>query len=114
MFNNDLVAIPKSKVTLKFKNPAYVGVSLLDLSKVLMYEFHYDYITIKYKNHSRELFTDIDELFEIETEDVDKDVSKNKEMFDFTIYTAASKYYYDSKKLVVGKMKYETSGVAIK
>ena len=44
IFNNDLVAIRKRKVTLTVNKPAYVKMRKLDLSKVLMYEFHYDYI----------------------------------------------------------------------
>ena len=44
---------------------------ILDLSKVLMYEFHYVYIKNKYGNNSRLLFTDTDSLmYEIKTEDV--------------------------------------------
>ena len=42
MVVNDLAAICKTKVTLKFEKPEYVGISILDLSKVLMYHFHYD------------------------------------------------------------------------
>ena len=44
IFDNDLVVIRKSKVTLTLNKPAYVGMSILELSKVLMYEFHFDYI----------------------------------------------------------------------
>ena len=43
-----------------------------------------------------------------------QDFSKDKEVFDFSNYSAKSKYYYDLNKLVVGKMKDETGGVAIK
>ena len=50
-FNNDLVVIRKTKVTLTLKKPAYVGMCMLDLSKVWMYEFHYDYIRNKYGNN---------------------------------------------------------------
>ena len=52
-FDNDLVAIHKSKVTLLPSKPTYVGMPILDLTKVLMYEFHYDYIKIKYGINSR-------------------------------------------------------------
>ena len=52
-------------------------------------------------------------MYEIKTEDVYKDFSKDKEMFDFSDYIAKSKYYDDSKKLVIDKMKDETAGVAI-
>ena len=87
---------------------------ILDLSKVLMYKFHYSYIKNKYVNNSRLLFTDTDSLIdEIKPEDVYKVFSKNIEMFDCSNYLAKTKYYDDSKKLVVAKMKYERDGVAI-
>ena len=44
VFDNNLVAIRKSKVTLKLNKPAYIGMCILEMSKVLMYEFHYDCI----------------------------------------------------------------------
>ena len=52
-------------------------------------------------------------MYEIKTEDVYEDFSKDKDMFDFSDYSAKSKYYDDSNKLVIVKMKDETSGVAI-
>ena len=80
-----------------------------------MYKFHYDYIKIKYGNNSRLFFTDTDSLmYEMKMEDVYEDFSKDREMFDFGNYSAESKYYDDSNKLVVGKMEYKTVGVAIK
>ena len=88
---------------------------MLDLSKVLMYEFHYDYIKNKHGNNSRLLFTDTDSLMnDIKTQDVYEDLTKDIEMFDFSNYLTKSKYYDDSNKLVVGKMKDETGSVAIK
>ena len=53
IFDNDLVAICRNKVTLTLNKPAYMGMCILDLSKVLMYKFHYDYITNKYGSNSR-------------------------------------------------------------
>ena len=47
-FDNDLVAIYKNKVTLMLNNPAYTEMFTLELSKVLMYQFFYDYIKNKY------------------------------------------------------------------
>ena len=114
-FDNDFVAIRKSKVTLAINKPAQVRMCIPDLSKVLMYKFHYDYIENKYSNNSRLLFTDTDSLMnEIKIEDVYEDFRKDKEMFDLSNYSAQSKYYNDSNKLVVGKMKDEAGGVAIK
>ena len=62
LFGNNLVAICKSKATLKLNKPAYIGMCILKLSKVLMYEFHYDYIKNKYHNKSKLSFTDINSL----------------------------------------------------
>ena len=114
MFDNDSVAIRKNKVTLTLNKPAYMGMCILELSKVLMYEFHYDHIKNKYGNNSRLLFTETDSLmYEIKTEDVYEDFSNDKEMFDFSNYSTKSKYYDNSSKLVVGKMRDEIAGVAI-
>ena len=46
IFGIDLVTTRKSKVTLTLNKPAYVGMCILDLRKILMYKFHYDYIKI--------------------------------------------------------------------
>ena len=58
---------------------------ILELSKVLMFEYHYDYINNKYGDNSRLLFTDIESLMhEIKIEDVYEDFSNDKEMYDFS------------------------------
>ena len=44
IFDNNLVAIPKNKVTLTLNKSAHIGMCILELSKVLMCKFHYDYI----------------------------------------------------------------------
>ena len=93
---DNLVAICKSKVALTRKKPGYIGMCILELSKVLMYEFDYDYIKNKYDNKSKLLFTDNDSLmYEIKTEDIYDDFSSDKEMFDFSNYSFMSKYYDD-------------------
>ena len=87
---------------------------VLELSKVLMYEFHYDYIKNKYSNYSRLLFIDTDSLmYEIKTEDFYEDFSNDKEMFDVSNYSTKSRKYDNSNKLAIDKMKDETAGVAI-
>ena len=79
-----------------------------------MYELHYDYIKNKYGNISRLLFANSDSLiYEIKTEDVYKNFSDDREMFNLSSYLIKSKYYDNSNKLVLGKMKDETAGVVI-
>ena len=110
IFNNNLVSIHKSKVSLERNKPAYTGVCILELSKI----FYYDDIKNEYNNKSKLYFTDTDSLmYETKTEDVYEDFSRDKGMFDFSNYWTKSKYCDDSNKLVIGKMKDENGGVAI-
>ena len=72
---------------------------ILDLSKTLMYDFHYNYIKKKYNNRARLLFTDTDSLtYEIEAEDVYKDFWNDKDMFDNSDYLESSPYYCNVNK----------------
>ena len=83
------MAIHKNKVTLTLDKPAYVGMCILELRKVLTYEFHYDFIKNKYNNNSRLLFRETDSLmYEIKTKDVYEDFSNDKETFDFSNYSS--------------------------
>ena len=72
-----------------------------------------DYIKNKY-DKSKLYFTDTDSLmYEIKDEGVYEGFSSNKEMFDFSNDSTKWKYYDNSNKLVIGRMKDETGGVAI-
>ena len=74
IYGNDLVAILKSKVTLTLNKLMYVGMCILELSSILMYKFHYDYIKNKHRNNSKLLFTDADIL----VHEIEEDFSKDK------------------------------------
>ena len=77
IFNENLVAVHKIKETLTMNRPAYVGACILDMSKTLIYDFHYNYIKHKYDNKAKLLFTDTDSLtYEIETNDAYADFWK--------------------------------------
>ena len=87
VFDNDLVTIRKTKVTLTLNKLAYIELCILELSKVLIYKLHYDYIKHKYGNNSRLLLTETKSvMYEIKTEDISKDFSNDKEMFCFNNY----------------------------
>ena len=62
IFNENLMAVHKIKETLTLNRPACVGICILDLSKTLMYDFHYNYIKKKYNDRAKLLFTDTDSL----------------------------------------------------
>ena len=86
-FDNNLVAIRKSKLALNLNKPAYIGMCTLELSNELIDEFHYDDIKNKYESNSKLFFTDADSLiYEIKTDDVYEDFSSDKEMLCFSNY----------------------------
>ena len=61
IFHENLVSVERAKVELTLHRPIYVGFAILDLSKMLMYDSHYNYIKQKYPD-STLLFTDTDSL----------------------------------------------------
>ena len=114
IFNENLVAVHKIKETLTLNRPAYVGMCILDLSKTLMYDFHYNYIKEKYGEKAKLLFTDTDSLtYEIEAEDVYQDFWNDKDKFDNSDYSESSPYFDKTNKKVIGKFKDEAAGVPI-
>ena len=109
IFTKDLIAVHKVKEVLTLDRPIYVGMSVLDLSKTLMYDFHYNYIKEIYGKNSKLLFTDTDSLtYEIKTNDVYKDFWNDRDKFDNSDYPKDSKYYDNTNKKIVGKFKDET------
>ena len=114
IFNENLVAVHKIKETLTLNRPAYVGMCILDLSKTLMYDFHYNYIKEKYGDKAKLLFTDTDSLtYEIEAEDVCRDFWNDKDRFDNSDYPENSTYFDKTNKKVIGKFKDEAAGIPI-
>ena len=114
IFNENLVAVHKIKETLNLNRPAYVGMCILDLSKTLMYDFHYNYIKEKYGDKAKLLFTDTDSLkYEIEAEDVYRDFWNDKDRFDNSDYSEKSPYFDKTNKKVIGKFKDEAAGIPI-
>ena len=111
IFHENLVAIHMKKSFLKLDKPSYVGMCILDLSKVLMYDFHYNFIKAKYGERAKLLFTDTDSLcYHILTDDVYEDLYNHKDMFDNSDYSKSSKFYFDENKKVIGKFKDEAAG----
>ena len=92
IFSKHFVAIYEIKPVLKLSKPIYIGFSILDISTLLMYEFHHKYI--KSKVDAKLLFTDIDSLvYEIKMKDVYKDFYQDKKLFNFSDYPLNSKFF---------------------
>ena len=105
------------KTKLVFNEPVYLGMCILDLSKTLMYDFHYNYIKQKYGDKAKLLFTDTDSLIcEIQTEDFYKDISADvKRRFDTSDYPPNHPSGIPSglNKNVIGMFKDEAAGKII-
>ena len=81
---------------------------ILDLSKMLMYDFYYNVLKNRYGDKLKLLFTDTDSLcVEIETEDIYKDMSEQKQYYDFSEYPKDHFLYNTDNQAVVGLMKDE-------
>ena len=116
IFNEDLSAIEMKKTKILYNKPVYLGMSILDLSKTLMYDFHYNYIKPKYGEKAKLLFTDTDSLaYEIETEDFYKDIKDDvKKLFDTSNYPENHPIIQSGlNKKVVGMFKDEAGGKII-
>ena len=105
------------KTEVYFNKPVYVGQAILDLSKTLMFNFHYNYITKKYKDKAELLFTDTDSLmYQIYTNDFYKEISYDIETkFDTSDYPPdhPSGILTGVNKKVIGMFKDEVAGKQI-
>ena len=100
--NDHLMAIEMKKIRVKMTKPLYLGMSILDISKILMYEFWYNYISPKYGDKVKICYTDTDSfIIYIKTEDFFEDISNYVERWFDT-----SNYDKDDKRpLPIGKNK---------
>ena len=114
IFDRKLVAVHMKKPEVYFNKPVYVGQAILDLSKTLMFDFHYDYIRNKYNDRAELLFTDTDSLlYLIHTDDFYKDISLDiEDKFDTSDYPPnhESGILTGVNKKVIGMFKDEVAG----
>ena len=103
-FSKHLFAVEMGKTEIKMNKHVYRGQAILDLSKTLMYEFHYDYIRPKYDSKGRLCYTDTDSfVHEIEAEDFCRNIPKDvKKRFDTSGYSKN-----DNRPLPIGENKKE-------
>ena len=105
-------ATHKIKPVIKLNKPIYVGFTVLESSKWLMYGFHYNFI----KKHfdGKLLFTDTDSLtYGVKSEDVYEEFFKHKYLFDFSNYPKDSNVFDEINEKAIGKMKNESEGKII-
>ena len=80
LLGDDLMACEMGKVKVVMNKPVYLGQAILDLSKLIMYEFHYDYMLPKYKENIKLCYMDTGSfVYDIKTEDFYKDIAGDVE-----------------------------------
>ena len=79
-FSQNLLAIEMKKIKLKMNKPVYLGLSILEVSKTLMYQFWYDYVKPKYQNNAKLCYMDTDSfIINIKTDDCYEDIPNDVE-----------------------------------
>ena len=121
IFDENLIAIHMKREKLYYNKPIYLGMCILDLSKTLMYDFHYDYIKEKYGPRAKLLMTDTDSLiYEIKTDefykDIVHDIQSRFDTSEFDKNHPANDFGFKGgvNKKVIGMFKDEAGGKQIK
>lgn len=114
IFTKDLVGVQCKKVVLKLNKPIAIGMSVLALSKCIMYKYHYNYIIPKYGKDIKLIMTDTDFcLYHVKTKDIYSDTEKDKHLFDFSNYDKNHFLFDKTNAKKPGLFKDETAGVPI-
>ncbi|XP_066600092.1 uncharacterized protein [Prorops nasuta] len=112
IFSENLVTIELTKLAAKFDKPIYVCMSILDISKTCLYDFHYDYMLSTFGSKCKALYTDTDSLiYSIECDDIYTIMRENLARFDKSDYSPNNQYNLPLvNKKVPGLMKDENNG----
>ena len=113
--SKDLSIIELKKTKVKMSKPIYLGLSILEISEILMYEFWYDYIKPKYNDNVNLCYMDTDSfIMNIKTNDFYEDIANDVEnRFDTSNYEVNRPLPKGKNKKVIGLMKDELSGKII-
>ncbi|WP_375702764.1 hypothetical protein, partial [Bartonella sp. CL43QHWL] len=112
VFDEHNAAISMRKTSMKFNKPIYIGAAVLELSKLLMYEFYYEVLQPYFGEKNIELlYLDTDSfVLNLTTNDLNKDLNELKDYFDFSNYPRDHPLYDTTKKKVPGYFKDELAG----
>ena len=115
LISEDLSIIEMKKTKVKMNIPIYLGLSILEISKILMYEFWYDYMKPKYDNNVKLCYMDTDSfIMNIKTNDFYEDIANDVEnRFDTSNYEVKRPLQIGKNKEVIGLMKDELDGKII-
>ena len=112
LISENLSIIEMKKVKVKLNKPIYLGLSILEISKITMYEFSYDYMKKKYGDMVKLCYMDTDSLvMNIKTKDFYKDIARDvEETFDTSNYDVDRLLPKRKNKKVIGLIKDELGG----
>lgn len=112
IFSENLVAFHMRKAHLIFNKPITIGMSIMELSKTLMYSFHYEEMKPKYGDKLKLMYMDTDSfIYDIEAPNVYEDMKRNIRLFDTSDYPLNNMFGIPLvNKKVLGKMKDECQG----
>jgi hypothetical protein len=106
--NEDMVVVDRVRFKVKLNKPIYIGFSVLEISNVLIFDFHYNVMMKRYGTNARLLFSDTDSLcYHIFTEDLYRDMREYSDLLDTSGYPRDHPLYSAVNKKVMGKMKDE-------
>jgi len=111
VFTEDLVGVEMQKTKVKMNRPIYCGFTILEESKIMMYDFFYSYMRPKYGDKVKNCYMDTDSfVLEVETADIYQDILNDIQHYDTSDYPRDHMCYSEKNKKVVGKMKDEMHG----
>ena len=115
LISEDLSIIEMKKTKVKMNKPIYLGLSILEISKIFMYEFWYDYMKPKYNDNVRLCYMDTDSfIMNIKTNDFYKDICDDVDnRFDASNYEVTRPLPIGKNKKVIRLMKDELGGEII-
>jgi len=113
IINEDLTMVRVARQRVTLHKPISVGFSILEISKLIMYQFYYGYLKPKYGDKCTLLFTDTDSFCcHIQTEDLYQDMSENLDLFNTSNFNKEHSLYTTKNHRVLGKFKSETGSLA--
>ncbi len=111
IFSENLVMVERQKAEVYLNKPVYLGQAILDISKIHMYNFHYNHMMKKYSENIQLCYTDTDSLvYHIQTEDLFADMNKDSDLYDLSNFPKEHELYSETNKKVIGKFKEEEAG----